>query len=158
MSQDPIQTPDTDRQHLEHLMMAALDGELAPGERTELDIALERDPALRDEWERLSNLQEVTRMTRITTPPDTHWDGYWHSIYNRLERGFGWLLVSLGATVLGLQGLWDFVHELLADTSVPDHIRWATFALMAGGLVLAISVLRERLSSHKHDPYKEIDR
>ena len=151
---DPVR----ERQHLEQLMMAALDDELAEGERAELEIALERDSVLRAEWNRLQRLQEVTRMTRILTPADETWGGYWESVYNRLERGTGWLLAGAGALVLALYGLWSMLQEMMADTSLPGFVKVAVFCLVSGLLILSVSALREKLFTHRHDPYKEIER
>ena len=97
-------------------------------------------------------------MSTIKSPPEEHWDSYWRSVYNRIERGIGWILASLGATVLVLYGLWEAVHGLLADTSVPDFLKVAIFALAAGGAMLLVSVIREKLFTYRHDPYKEVDR
>ena len=147
-----------DRERLEGLMMAALDGEIAAGDRAEFDAALDTDPELRAEWQRLQNLQEVTRMTRIETPSDALWGGYWESVYNRLERGLGWALAGAGALVLSLYGLWTFLDSLWADSTLPIFVKLAIFSLVAGLLVLGFSAAREKLFTHRHDPYKEIQR
>lgn len=141
-----------------NLMMAALDGELAVGERAELDRLLAVDPQLDAEWRRLRRLQEVTRMTRIDTLPEERWTTYWQSVYNRLERGLGWIFVSVGAIVLGAWGLWHAVKDLVADETLPLPIKLAIFALGLGGVILAVSVGREKLTAWRHDPYKEVER
>ena len=147
-----------DRERIEGLMMLALDGEIEAGERAELEAALDADPELRAEWQRLQNLQEVTRMTRIETPSDVLWGGYWESVYNRLERGLGWLLAGAGALVLSLYGLWVWLESLWADSSLPIFVKLAIFSLVAGLVVLGLSALREKLFTYRHDPYKEIQR
>ena len=154
----PTKDSETQRERHQQLMMASLDGELAEGERAELDRALEDDDALRAEWDSLQELQEVTRMTRILTPSDEIWGGYWESVYNRLERGAGWLLAGIGGLVLALYGLWTWLQTILADSSLPGLVKVAIFCLVAGLLLLALSALRERIFTHRHDPYKEIER
>ena len=140
------------------LMMAALDGEISADERRQLDRLLADSAELDEEWQRLRQLKEVTRMTRIDTLPEERWTTYWQSVYNRLERGLGWLLVSVGAIVVGGWGLWHAVQELFTDPSLPLGIKLAIFALGLGGLILAVSVGREKFSAWRHDPYKEIER
>lgn len=140
------------------LMMAALDGEISSEARRELDELLAEAPELDTEFQRLKRLEEVIRMTRIDTLPEERWSTYWQSVYNRLERGLGWVLVSVGAIVVGGWGLWHAVQELFDDPTLPLGIKLAIFALGLGGVILAVSVGREKLSAWRHDPYKEIER
>ena len=64
------------------LLMRALDDELSPEERTELDLLLADDPPLRAERERLGRLKEVTGEIRPSscgtttgTVPTAGWKG-----------------------------------------------------------------------------------
>jgi len=147
-----------DEHDVRDLMMAALDGELAPAERAELVRRLAADPELSKEWERLQRLKELTTMSKIKSPPEAQWDHYRRSVYNRIERGVGWILVSVGAAVLIGYGLWEAIQSLLADTSMPEYLKLAIFALGAGAVVLLISIVREKLFTYRHDPYKEVER
>lgn len=145
-------------ERLRHLMMAALDGELEAAERSELDRQLAADRELSAEWQRLEKLKELTMTSTISNPPEEQWGTYWQSVYNRVERGIGWILVSLGTTVLVFYGLWEAVDALLADTDTPGFIKAALVALGGGTAVLLISVVREKLFVRQHDPYKEVER
>jgi len=142
----------------QRLMMAALDGELEPGEREELDRLLDADPALRREWTRMSAVKEVTGAMTLRRPPGETWDRYFESVYNRLERGVAWTLVSLGAIVLAGYALWHALEGLLASTGLPPVVKVAIFAVLLGGVILLVSVVRERLFVRRTDPYREIDR
>ena len=97
-------------------------------------------------------------MTQIESPPEEQWRVYWQDVYNRMERGLGWILVSVGAIVLASYGLWEAVSEMLEDASVPWFLKLAFFALGAGAIILFVSALREKLFTRKHDPYKEVER
>ena len=141
-----------------HLMMAALDGELSSGERAELDRLLETDASLRGEWERLEKVKEVTGAMGYREPPEEIWENYWVSVYNRVERGVGWVLLSLGTLVLLGFGIWHGVMELLAETGLPSFVKVAIFAAALGGVILLLSVAREKWFVRKRDPYKEIQR
>lgn len=138
------------------LMMGALDDELAPGEREELDRLLASDAELAREWERLRRTREVTESMRMRQPPIEVWDGYWDGIYNRIERGLGWILVSAGAIVLLGWGTWRVVEALLADLSVPVPIKLAVLAVALGAVVLFVSVVRERWLLRDKDPYRSV--
>ena len=52
------------------LLMRALDDELSPEERSELDLLLADDPILRAERERLGRLKEVTGEMKLRNPPE----------------------------------------------------------------------------------------
>ena len=80
------------------------------------------------------------------------------SVYRRIERGVGWILVSIGALVLTSWGLWEAISSLLAEADMPSFVKLAIFALGAGTLVLVFSVFREKLFTYRHDPFKEVDR
>ncbi len=141
-----------------HLMMAELDGELAAAERDELTRLLAANPALEAERRRLARLKEVTRNMRLRRPPEEVWQVYWASVYRRLERGVAWILVSIGAIVLISYGAWTGVRQLLADAELPWFLKGAILAALVGGVVLFVSVLREKLFVRSREPYKDIER
>lgn len=152
---DAIQ-PDPKR--LQSLMMAAVDQEISAEQQVELDAALAADPQLRDEWEAFQRLKEVTDTMTPRKPSDEIWDGYWEGVYRRFERGLGWILASVGAIVLLVWGAWTWVRKILADTELPEFVRWAILALAAGLVVVFVSVARERFFVRKTDPYKDVVR
>lgn len=153
-TRDPV-----DRERMHALMMAAIDGEISPADRQELDGAIAASGELEREWRRFRRLKEVTTTMRLQNPPGEVWDRYWHSTYRRVERGLGWVLLSAGATVLAAYWLWHVVEALLADTGSPIVLRIGLLAVLVGGLILIVSVVRERIFTSRRDPYqKEIVR
>lgn len=140
------------------LMMAALDDEIDATGREELDRMLRSDPGLRSEWERLRKVKEATKNMTLRKPPEEVWDRYWVSVYNRAERGIGWILASVGATVLVSFGLWKFVEALFEDKSMPGFIRVSILLLIVGLAVLLVSVVREKFFTGRRDAYKEVER
>jgi len=138
--------------------MSGLDGELSAEEREELERLLEADSRLREEWDRLSRLKEVTQSMALRKPPDEVWEDYWASVYSRLERGVGWILVSVGGIVLVSYGAWQGVQSLIADTDMPWFLKGAILAVTIGLVVLFVSVLREKLFTWSRDPYKDVQR
>jgi hypothetical protein len=105
----------------------------------------EDNPELAGEWKRLSRLKEVTANMNLRNPPEEMWAGYWTSVYSRLERGLAWILVSIGAIVLGSWGSWQFVQDLMADADLPKFVKWSILALLVGLVMLLVSVLRHRV-------------
>jgi len=140
------------------LLMRALDQELEPAERAEFERLISEDPVLREEWSRLSRLKEVTANMKIRNPPEDLWDSYWTSVYSRFERGIAWILVSVGAIVLGSWGAWQGVQDLMGDADLPGIVKWSILGLVVGLVMLLVSVLRYRILVYRTDPYKEIER
>lgn len=140
------------------LLMRALDGELDAEERAAFDARLAQDEELRREWRRLSRVREATMGLKLRNPPEDVWDGYWTSVYSRVERGVGWLLLSVGAIVVGSWAVWRWVGELLADSTLPMIVRYGVLAVFFGLVILLVSVVRHRVNVFRTDPYREIER
>jgi ferric-dicitrate binding protein FerR (iron transport regulator) len=139
-------------------MMSALDGELSGEERQEFERLLREDPAVRSEWDRLLRVKQVTEGMALRKPPDEVWEQYWTSVYRRLERGIGWILVSIGAIVLISYGAWTGVSRLIADSDMPWIVKAAILTATVGLVVLCVSVVREKLFIGRREPYKDIQR
>jgi ferric-dicitrate binding protein FerR (iron transport regulator) len=140
------------------LLMLALDDELESADRAEFERLISDNQELREEWNRLSRLKEVTANMKLRNPPEEMWDGYWNSVYSRFERGLGWILVSIGAIVFGSWGTWQVVRDMMADADLPTFVKWSILALIVGLVMLLVSVLRHRIFVSQSDPYKEIER
>ena len=134
------------------LMMGALDGELNEQEQLEFKDFIQRNPGYRKEYKELEKIKEVTLQMTLKNPNPEVWDRYWLHVYNRIERGIGWILLSAGAIIL----VFYIIQSLLADSQLPTLIKIGIFCFYGGLFVLLISVLRERLHKRKYDPYKEI--
>lgn len=143
----------TERERAQALMMAELDGELGPDERRELDALVAADAGLAAEQARLRRVKEVTSMVTLRTPSEEVWDGYWKGAYRRAERGVGWLLVAGGGLLLSAWWIWHALGALWGDGDAPMVVRVGATAVLVGGLVLLVSVIRERWFTHRHDPY-----
>jgi ferric-dicitrate binding protein FerR (iron transport regulator) len=143
------------RERAQALMMAALDGEISPAERAELDALLARHADLAAEWQRFTRLKEVTSGMSLSNPPEEIWDRYWDSTYRRVERGIAWILVSAGAAVLAGYWIWHAVGAFLADTTAPLGLKLAIAAVALGLFILALSVVREKVFLARRDPYQK---
>ena len=140
------------------LMMSALDGEVTEAEQAELSALLKDDAALETEWNQLVRLKEATSTMALRQPPEEVWDRYWGGVYRRLERGVGWILLSLGAVVLLSYGLWIFVQDLIQVSELPLFAKIAVLTVIVGLVVLLVSVIREKLFVRRSDPYKDVIR
>ena len=77
------------------------------------------------------------------------WDGYWTELYNKLERGFAWILISIGAIIVLAFAAIQFVEKLLETDKLPLLEKAGIFLLIIGFAVLVVSLLREKLFKNK---------
>lgn len=138
------------------LMMRALDGEISEAQYAELEELVASDESLRLEWERLTIVKQTASRLELQQPPDELWEGYMDNVYRRVERGIGWIMLSVGAIVLLSYGLWQGIRELVGDLTVPWFIKGGVLALLIGIAILVVSVIREKYFVFKDDPYREV--
>jgi predicted anti-sigma-YlaC factor YlaD len=139
------------------LLSALVDNELTSEEKKMVTEHLVSCEDCREEYSRLLKLKEATDKMKYFDLPDRLWAGYWHGIYNRIERGIGWIFLSVGAIILLVFAAWEFLNDFFLDSRVPIVLRIGLGAFILGIIILMISILRERLFSRAHDRYKEID-
>lgn len=141
------------------LMMGYLDDELEPDLRSKVEAHLADCPDCRKELEQFRRMKEELKMVKFKEPSDAELERYWSNIYNRLERGIGWITLSLGAIILLSYGGFKLVEEVIKDPEIGLLIKVGVLALVFGTVVLFVSLLRERLALLKTDKYsKEVER
>lgn len=140
------------------MLMGYLDGELSGQEVRQIEDHLAVCVDCRSEERAYRRLGEVTEEMIETARPSVDPNAAWAGIYSRLERRVGWLLTGLGLTLLLLFVGWNMVSELLMDSSAPLSVRLGIGALTAGGIVLLVSFVRERLFRDRTERYREIQR
>jgi len=140
------------------LMMKQIDGEITAGERTALERHLQECSECKEEFENLTSLREVTREMKKQLLPEMAWEEYWRHLYNRIERGVGWILISIGAIILFGIAIYHFVVDILESTQITGLEKAGILTLAIGFVVLFVSVLREKLMVRRHDKYREIQR
>lgn len=91
-------------------------------------------------------------------PSKEVWEVYWASVYNRLERRMGWILLSIGAMILLFFGGYKAIEGIIQDTTIPIILKAGILALLAGVVVLLVSLIRERFFVRKRERYKEVEK
>lgn len=148
--------PEFDR--FRQLMTQAIDGELKPEEQTEFDRLLAESPERRQEWKEHQKIKAMTMNMHYAEPPPEVWDRYWIGVYRRLERGAAWILTSIGAMILLFYGGYKLLEEIMHEPELPWLIKGGILVLLAGLIILFVSVAREKLFTRKTDRYQEIQR
>jgi len=140
------------------LLVGYLDGELKNKERELIENHLKKCPECREELKEFKKLRGVMMSIKYQKPGDEVWENYWKSIYNRLERGISWILTSIGAAVLLFYGGFKLVENLIKNPEIALILKIGILVLLAGLVILFVSILRERIFTYKYDKYKEVKR
>ena len=134
--------------------MKYFDGEMNERDRADFERHLDGCAKCRGILQDFQELKSLTGRIKMRDPTDEFWDGYWRSLYRRIERKAGWLFIILGAAMLVTYGAYRIVQSF--GTITFEKVAIAVFLI--GVVLLLISVIRERIHQHKTDPYKKVKR
>lgn len=147
-----------DHEKMKELISSFLDGELDENGKRSVEEHLEICPQCRKEFEELKKLEEVMDKMELKEPNKEVWQVYWTSIYNRLERRIGWILLSIGGIILLFFGGYKVVEGIITDSSTPLLMKAGILTLLGGVAVLLVSLLREQLFVRRRERYKEVEK
>ncbi len=134
-------------------LMAYVDDEMSPEERTEFEKRLAAEPELAAESAGFQCLTDITKSMTLAEPTDHEMRRFWESFYNRSEWQIGWILLITGVVILGGYG----VFELLRSGQ-PLLIKIAALAALAGGGILFWNTLRLKMRTSRFDRYRGVMR
>lgn len=143
----------TDLEKYRPLLMGLMDGELTPEEAADVNRALTRSEALREEYEKLRETTHRLDAISVLEPSDKIVRELWNSPYHRLARDGGVWLIIAGYVLLVGYGIVEFL-----TSNEPIIPRIAVAGIVLGTVMLVITFIRERVRTHAVDPYKEIQR
>lgn len=147
-----------DRDRFNILLMGAIDNELSDKKQLEFEQLLNQFEVFNIQYQEFKELKEVTSTMKFKSPPPEIWDNYWTSVYNRIERGIGWIIFSIGIMLLVTYGLFKAIEAILIHPQLADIVKIGILALLAGFFILIISVFKEKFVMRKSDRYKEVIR
>ena len=127
------------------LMMGYLDDELDDAQKQSFEYHLASCQDCSGELEGFRELKQITDQVALVEPEDKIWQDYWSGIYNRVERGIGWILFSVAAILLLIYGGFRAIEAIIEDPKVDIIAKAGLLVLIAGLAVLFVSVLRERI-------------
>jgi len=134
------------------LINKKIDGLITEDEERELIRIFRDNPDIEKEIKDMEALKGVMDMLKAKDP-DWAWEDYWKSLYNRIERGVGWIFFSIGSIILLTYGAIEWIQSLLKDTEMPLIAKLGVFSLVFGLVVLFVSVVRERIFVSRSDKY-----
>lgn len=140
------------------LMMGYLDDELDAAQRAEFEEHIKTCSQCTAELEEFRKLKQVTDSVKLAQPEDELWGRYWSGVYNKLERGIGWIMMSIGGIALLIYLGFKAVEAVIRDPAVEWTLKIMILAFLAGLVILFVSVLRERIFLYKKDRYKDVRR
>ena len=140
------------------MMMGYLDNELDTEQRKRFEGHLAGCSECTEELKEFRKLKAMTDEVTMAEPEDKIWQDYWGGVYNRIERGIGWIIFSIAAILLIIYGGFKAIEEIITDSNVECVLKVGLLALIAGLAILFVSVLRERIYFWKKDRYKDIRR
>jgi predicted anti-sigma-YlaC factor YlaD len=147
-----------DHETVKKLLSAYLDGELKEEERRRVEAHIGECADCRKEYHEMVRLEEVMEGMKIKEPPEEAWKTYSEAVYNRIERGIGWILLSIGAMIVLFFAGYSMVRGLIQDPTIPLIVKAGILAGLGGIVILLVSVVRERLFVSKRERYKEIEK
>lgn len=140
------------------LLMGYLDGELEAEQRVRLEDHLAVCVACRREERSFRKLGELADGLGGKGEIHVDTDSAWDTIYRRIERATGWVLLSIGLLLLLGFGTYELFDDFLFDPEVPAILRFGVGTLGAGVLVMLVSIARERWLAYRSERYREVER
>ena len=140
------------------LLMGYLDNELSNEQKRQFEEHLSGCSECKEELKNFQKLKTITDEVTLVEPEDRIWQDYWSGIYNRIERGVGWIVFSVAAIILTIYGGYKLIEEMIKDPNIEMMLKIGLLVLIAGLAILFVSVLRERLYFWKKDRYKDVRR
>jgi hypothetical protein len=108
--------------------------------------------------EEFKKLKQITEGVALVEPEDRLWQHYWGGVYNRIERGIGWVVFSVAGILLLIYGGFTAIEKVIDDPTVSVLLKVGLLALLAGLAILFVSVVRERIYFWSRDRYKDVRR
>jgi len=140
------------------LMMGYLDEELTAEQKHRFEEHLAACKQCAAQLQEFRQLKAITDQVTLVEPEDRLWQQYWDGIYNRIERGIGWIMFSVAAILLIIYGGFKAIEALIKDPAVETTLKIAMLALLVGLAILFVSVVRERIFFWSKDRYKDVRR
>jgi len=146
-------------EEVQQLMMKIVDGVASPEEQEAMAEAIQSNEGWEAELRAFKKIKEVTANMQFKELPDSYWSGYWKDVYRRTERTLAWTLMSIGLMIT--LGFFAYVglSRFYSDPGISVALKIGVSLALSGGIIMIVSIARERLFARKHERYeKEVER
>lgn len=147
-----------DHQKMKELVSSYFSEELNEEQIKLAEEHLKECAECKEEFKGMQKFEEVMSKMELKKPSKEVWEIYWASVYNRLERRIGWILLSIGAIILIFFGGYKAIEGIIQDPSISLVLKAGILATLAGVAVLLVSLIRERFFVRKRERYKEVEK
>jgi len=148
-----------ENEEIQQLMMKVVDGVASPEEEKSLGEAIRGNERWESELRAFKKIKEVTENMQFKELPDSYWDAYWKVVYRRTERALAWILISIGLMIVIAFTAYMGLSQFYSDPEMSIAFKVGVSAAVLGGIIMIVSILRERLFARKHERYeKEVER
>jgi hypothetical protein len=146
-------------EEIQQLMMKIVDGVASPEEEQALAETIKGNERWESELRAFKKIKEVTENMQFKELPDSYWSGYWQNIVRRTERALAWILLSASAVIIFGFASYTGLSRFYADPGVSAVLKVGVSLAVLGGIIMVVSIARERLFARKHERYeKEVER
>jgi len=131
-------------------------GELTDSEKEIIENHIAECDECRQEYQEFKEMDMVFEEVNFTDPDEQLMEQYWSGIYNKLEKSTGVILASVGVALLLFLGTVCLFRDFLFNNSEPLFLRLGAGILIAGVVIIIVSVVREQYFYYKKERYKEV--
>ena len=108
-----------DHQKIKELISSYHDNFLNEDQKKKIEAHVAQCEECRRDLEEMGKFEEVMQKMELKQPPKEMWQMYGTSVYNRLERRIGWILLSIGAIIMLFFGGYKAIEGVIADPTIP---------------------------------------
>lgn len=140
---------------LREMLSGYVDGELTQQQSQQVSQLLERDELARQIHEDLQQLKQhiaTAEYPSLNEADLNHLDSIMNDRTASSLQLYGWVAVVTGFLILTV----PFLYAFLVNDTIALWIKLGATLLYGGGLMLFISVLRQRLLTRKSDKYNKV--
>jgi hypothetical protein len=137
----------------ETLISGHLDGELTQAAQQKVRLHLQDCGHCRALLGELQAMRETTISTVFSTPDDDQWDERPRGTTSLLTRSTGWIVAIMWAVSFAAYAMWQFWQS-----SANIWERLFVFGGLTAIALLFISVLIDRFTVARSDPYTEVEK
>lgn len=139
-------------QQFSELITGYLDGELTQQDSQRVSLHLQSCETCKSSFEELQAMQKLIKQSKYQNMDESQLEHVVNDLTSKKLELISWVAIVSGFVfVLVLAG-----YEFWIDTSLSGFEKFTVGLLIAGGVGLFLSVLRQRLKNRKNDKYKGV--